>query len=105
MAGKINVHLKVGRWVKKVILSFIVCAILIFCLSVLIQRYNISQKYMAIVLFICCAFYLYQIFLITKIRCPNCNEVLIFILFTGDISSNFKSYKMNKCNNCGKEFD
>jgi hypothetical protein len=75
MADKMNTRLEVGRWVKKVLLSFIVCGILIFCLSVLIQRYNVSEKYMAIALFLCGVFYLYQIFSIIKIRCPNCNEL------------------------------
>ena len=60
---------------------------------------------MAIVLFLVCVFYLYQILSITKIRCPNCNEVLVFSLFTGNMPSDFRTLKMNRCNNCGKDFD
>jgi len=71
----------------------------------IIKNYNISEKFMVIALLICCSYYLYQIFLITKIRCPKCNKVLIFSLFTGNIPLSFNSYTAKKCNNCGKEVE
>lgn len=103
MADKLSVQLMIKQWVKKVILAFLICALTLLCLSILIAHYDISEKYLAIALLLCCTYYLYQIFVILKIRCPKCKKVLIFSLFTRDFPLSFKSYTFKKCNNCGKE--
>jgi hypothetical protein len=105
MADKLNVQLMIGQWIKKVILAFIMCALTLLCLSMFITHYDISEKYLAVALLLCCAYYLYQIFLILKIRCPKCKKALIFSLFSGNFPLSFKSYTVKKCNNCGKEFE
>jgi hypothetical protein len=33
------------------------------------------------------------------------NKILVFSLFTGNISFNFKKYRLEKCNNCDKKLD
>ena len=104
MGEKLSVQLMIEQWVKKIMITFLICAITLFCLSMFIAHYDISEKYMASALLLCCAYYLYQIFLIFKIRCPKCKKILIFSVFTGDFPLSFKSYTVKKCNNCGKEF-
>ena len=105
MANKLSIKLMVGHWVKNVLLSFIICVAILFCFSMLITYYNISEIYMVIALLICCTYYLYQILLITKIKCPNCNKALIVSLFTGDFPLKLKSDIVKKCNNCGNKFE
>jgi uncharacterized membrane protein YbhN (UPF0104 family) len=105
MANKSRVRLMVEHWVRKVLTSFIICVAILFCLSIFIQEHYISEEYMAIALLLCCAYYLYQIFLITKIKCPKCRKVLIFSLFTEGFPLRLKNYDFKKCNNCGKEFE
>jgi len=105
MANKPRVRLMVEHWLKKVLTSFIICITILFCLSIFIRHQNISEEYMAIALLLCCIYYLYQILLITKIKCPKCRKILIFSLFTGGFPLRLKNYEFKKCNNCGKEFE
>lgn len=105
MTNKLSLKSMVEHWVKKVLLSFIMCGAILYCFSMIITYYNISEKYMAIALLICCTYYLYQILLITKIKCPNCNKALIFSLFTGGFSLNLKTNIVRTCNNCGKKIE
>ncbi len=96
---------RLREWVKKVVLSFVLCAVVIFGLATIIQKYNITDKYMVIALLLCAGYYLYQILSIVKIRCPQCGKPLIFSLYAGTLSLDVKNYTFKKCNNCGKIFD
>ncbi len=71
----------------------------------IITYYNVSEKYMALALLICCTYYVYQIFLVVKIKCPDCEKSLIISLLTGGFSLNYKNNIAKKCNNCGKKLE
>jgi len=105
MANKLSIKSMVEHWVKNVLLSFILCVAILFCFSMLISYYNLSEIYMAVALIICCTYYLYQLLLVTKIKCPNCNKAVIISFFTRDIPLKLKSDIVKKCNNCGKKFE
>lgn len=105
MNKKLSIKSMVEHWVKHVLLSFIICGVILFCFSMIITYHNISDKYMAIALLICCIYYLYQILVITKIKCPNCNKAIIFSFFTGEFYLILKADIARKCYNCGKKFE
>ena len=104
MEESLNVNRLLNQWIKKVILTFFLCAIIILCVSMIVKYYSVPEKYMIFSLLLCSIFYLYQILLIIKIKCPNCNKPLIISLFSGSLSLDLRSYLFKKCKNCGKMF-
>ena len=105
MANKLSIKSMVEQWVKNVLLSFILCVAILFCFSKLISYYNLSELYMAVASVICCAYYLYQILLVTKIKCPNCNKAVIISFFNSAFPLKLKSNIVKKCSNCGKRYE
>ncbi len=91
------------QWFKKVIWSFVLCLIIISGFSILISRYSLTEKYMLVAMLLCAGYYLYQIFLVVRIRCPRCKKPVIFSLYTRKISLNLDSFK--SCNFCGEKFN
>ena len=95
--NKYKVASEIGNWVKRVVVSFIICSFVVMLSSKLIDHFKLPERLVFLVFLPCGVFYLYQIYSFTRIRCGNCGNTVFPNVFTFPIDL----FTRKQCPNCG----
>jgi len=98
MIKKYEIERERNRWVLRVILTFLVVALIMIGAEKVINLYGLPEKTMIVLFFIMGAIYLYQIYSYRKIKCPICG-----ISFFNQFSILLSVPK--ECKNCNTKID
>ncbi|MEW6087089.1 MAG: hypothetical protein AB1498_02145 [bacterium] len=99
---KNKIRPQLNRQFKKIILSFIFIIFLLLFVSMVIDYLNLPDRIIFLFFFPCAVIYLYQIYSLEDIKCPNCNK-LLFTINTVDIRKIliiFKTHGEILCPHC-----
>lgn len=92
---------EINRHLKRVLLSFIGCVLLLIISSKMLNYFNLPDKLIFILFFLCGAFYLHEIFSFKNIKCPSCKKPLFSLISIGKIPLISRSYVGKHCPHCG----
>ena len=91
----------INRHLKRLLLSFMGCILLLIAFSKLLDYFDLPDKLIFFLFIPCAIFYLYEIFSFKNIRCPNCKKSLFTLANIGHMPIVSSSYVSKHCPHCG----
>ena len=92
---------EIDKCIKNIVVSGIGGVSLTFFASCILKYFNLSDMFMPFIFFLCLLPFLYHLYSLRYINCPNCHKPLLILLGSAKTAIITTTYIRNNCPHCG----
>jgi len=95
---------QIKKYLQGIFLSFIGCIVILYIFSKALSFFELPDRLIFLMFFPCSGYYLYKIFLINQIKCPNCRKSIFSTTTIGKLSIFSSDFSIKRCPHCSANF-